>query len=443
MTEGNTKFSIEMPELRKHVNFVRNGLGASKTDLPVMLFRFYVGKKKITIFAANKEIFCRTEAKITRPEGEDTPISFAVLGNKIEKLIAQVEAEQVNFNVDNENVEISAGFLTVNFELFDGSSLKTIEKGLEDHLKLEGLTMERSGFEEALACAKSCTTINSIRPDVTHVELRKGRMLSSDGRKIMIYSHDGFPEEMVFKCPSSALNNTLTAVKNIESQHIQVIDGPSYYFLKGNRNEYTMGVRKIERDFPAVESQIETKAEPTDEVSIDKHVFEAMLRGVALGLPTDEVKVTVELDGKAPEAFLEVSATNNVGRKSHERASCGRKAEKAISFPLSFKHLLDTLAVFKGDSVVDMMIVTKLSLLMVRDSTEHREVMTIIPFRTDKQIEAEKKEREAAEEARKKEAVERAAVEGEDAGELVENAAELEDGDLDLEEDVVEETAVA
>jgi hypothetical protein len=428
------RFTVDMAELRRKVNFVRNGLGASKTDLPVLLFRIDVTGNKATIFAANKEMFCRTEVKVAN-DAEDG--SFSVLGNKIEKLISQVEAEQVSFQADSENLQLNAGFLTVNFELYDGSVLKTVEQGLQDHLNLEGLALDRSSLEEGLACAKSCTTTNSIRPDVTHVELRKGRILSSDGRKIMIYSHDGFPEEMAFKAPASALSSLISAIKNIDAENVQIIEGNSYYYVKANRNEYTLGIRKIERIFPAVEGQVAKAANPTDEISVDKHVLEAMLRGVALGLPSDEVKVNLEAKGTGAEAYVEVSATNSLGRRSHERASCGRKSTTTVTFPLSFKHLLDTLAVFKGDSVVDMMVMEKMNLLMVRDTTDAREVMTIIPFRTDKQVEQERAEAAAAAEARKKQEEEAAAKgegqqEQDDTGDLTESAVERELEDVEL-----------
>jgi len=426
------KFNVEMSELRQHVNFVRNGLGMSKTDLQVMLFRFDVQGNKCNLFSANKEMFCRTQMKIKKEE-EDQNGSFSVLGGKIERLISQVESEQVSFKADNENLEVESGFLTVNFELYDGATLRSVEAGTIDHLKEEGMVVPKGALEEALSCAKSCTTTSSIRPDVTHAELRGGRMLSSDGRKIMIYSHDGFEDGLKFKCPATSINACLAAVKNIEAETVEVVDGSSYYFVKAALNEYTFGIRKIERDFPAVEGQISTAEEPEDEISVDSNVLEAMLRGVALGLPTDEVRVTMEAGGTGEEAYLEVSSRSSIDRRSHERASCGRKSDKAISFPLSFKHLLDTLSVFQGDSVVDMMVMSTKNLLMVRDVTEVREVFTIIPFRTDSQIEDEKKEKEAqAEAVRKAKEAAEGNDEEEDAGELTDSA--IDDDDLELEE---------
>jgi len=424
------QFTVEMGELRRKINFVRNGLGSMKTELSTMLMRFDVLGGKVRIFAANKELFCRTEMKMQPAEGSDDGV-YAVLGDRLEKLISQVEAEQVEFTADGENLEVRAGFLTVNFETYDGAALRTIEQGTKKHLELEGLAVERGAMEEALSCARSCTTISSIRPDVTHVELRKGRMLSSDGRKIMIYSHDGFPEEMRLKIPSTSLNACIGAVKNIESEHVQVIESETHYFLKGNKNEYTLGVRKVERDFPAVEGQIANTENPTDEIVVDKHVLEAMLRGVSLGLPSDEVKVIMEVGGTGQEAYLELSSRNALNKRSHERASCGRKGKGQIAWPLSFKHLLDTLGVFKGDSVVDVMVMEDRNLLMVRDSTDAREVLTVIPFRTDKAIEEEKKTARKETEAKKK-AKEAESKEGEEMATAA--VAEPVGEDIDLED---------
>ena len=423
------KLTVEMSDLKKHVNYVRNGLGASKTDLPTMLIRWRVKGNTAVMFAAGKEMWCRTKFPVQRPEGEDEEGSFAVLGSRMTNLINQIETEQITMEIDPENVQIQAGYLTVNFETFDDAALKSIEQGIMEHAKMEGLVIERGAFEEALSCARACTTTNSIRPNVTHVEIRGGRMLSSDGRKIMIYSNDGFPEALHLKVPSTTLADLLAAVKNIDATHVEMAEGDSYYYLKAEKNRYSAGIRMTERDFPAVEEQIQSQAKPTDSVTIDKHVLEGMLRGVALGLPTDEVRVTINLEGTGEEASLEVSATNGAGRRSHEKAACGRTAKKTAQFPISFKHLLDTVGVFKGDSVIDMDVLQTKNLLMVRDANPNREVLTIIPFRTDKAIEEEKKEAAAAEEARKK----TDAIETEEGEEAAAGAAEPEPDLGDLE----------
>lgn len=393
------KFSVDMNVLRKHVNFVRNGMGASKTDIPVMLMRFDVTGNRATIFCSNKEMFCRTQFRIDNDSQADG--SFAILGEKVEKLIAQVEAERGTFEVDTENVQVHTGFLTVNFESYDGSVLKSIETSQSDHLDKEGEAVFKLALEEGLVCARSCTTANSIRPDVTHAEVRGGKVLSSDGRKIMLYEHESIPPGITLKVPAAMLTDVINAIKNMDTEHVQVFETGGYYYVKGNKNEYTFGVRKVERDFPAVENQLAAinKKDVADEISLDRNVFEGMLRGVALGLPSDEVKVVLEANGTEKEAYLEVSALNNLGRRSHERASCGRKLKTQISFPVSFRHLTETLSVFKGDSVVDMEVLDKKNMLLVRDQTDARTVRTIIPFRTDRQIEEEKKERDKADKA--------------------------------------------
>lgn len=384
-------FTADLAELKKKVNFVRNGLGASKTDLQTQLIRMDVTGHKLTMFAANKEMLCRCESKIVREEGA-TDGTFSVLGSKLTALTATAEAERIAFEADQENLKATAGFLTVNLTLYDGAALKQVEQGSSEHLRAEGRAIDRAALEEALTCGKACTTTNSIRPDVNHVELRKGRMLASDGRKIMIYSNDTFDEAIALKVPATTLNDTITATKNVEAEKMTLHEGASYYFAKANLNEYSFGVRKTERSFPDVESMIARAAAPDDEVAVDKHVLTGALQGVALGLESEEVKVTIDVDGQGNDAFLEVSALNNLGRRSFERSSCGRTGTGPRSFPVSYKHMLDTLSVFKGDSVVDIGIMAKLSLLTIRDTNNVRQVLTLIPFRTEAAISAEKQE---------------------------------------------------
>jgi len=423
---ADVNFSVEMKELRQRVNFVRNGLGSLKTDLPGLLIRFNVTGNKLTMFTSGKEMFCRTEQPITRTE--ETPVdgSFGVMGAKLINLVNSTEAERVYFKADQEGLEVQSGLLTVNLVLYDSATLKQIEQGVSDHLTMEGTSIDRSSFEEALTCAKSCTTANNLRPDVTHVELRGGRVLSSDGSKIMIYSHDGFDKSLSYKVPAAILSAVITAIKNTEAESVQLIDGQNYYYMRGKLNGFTFGIRKVERHFPQVEGMITAVGTPDDEISIDKKVLQAMIAGVALGLDSQEVKVIFDADGQKPEQYLEVSSKNSLGRRSYERCSCGRTGTTATSFPVSFKHLNDTLSVFKGDSVVDLSIIQKKHLLLVRDHTNDREVVTVIPFRTDAQIEKEKADAAAAEKARTKETpVTNAGVDGtESSTELAEGALE-------------------
>lgn len=413
------EFSIEMAALRKAVNYVRNGLGNSKTDLSVMILRFDLKGNNCSAFATDKEVFTRVDMPVIN-NGEDGV--FGVMGAKIEKLISQVDAEVVRFRVDDENVEVSAGFLVVNFEVYDESTIRVTEMSLLDEsAALESWnSLPRSSFEEGLVISKSCTTSTSIRPDVNHVEFRHGRMLCSDGRKILVLSHDSFPVAMGLKIPAAALNSMIGAVKNADTETLAIAEGKSYYYLKAKG--YLMGVRKIERDFPQVENMVASLEDSTDEVTIDKLVLEGMVKGVALGLASDDVKVQVDLVGFGTDSVLEASTLNSVGRRSYERASCGRKLAEPLSFPISFKHLLDTLGVFKGDSVVDMMVLDNKSILLVRDTTDDRQVLTVIPFRTKDAVEQEKKEAEARQAAREKASAEgtAAAVEPESVQDVVE-----------------------
>jgi len=406
----NLQFSAETAVLRRHVAFLKNGLGASKTDIPVMIFRCDLNGPRMTMFASNKEMFTRTEVKVENPTGASGV--FSLMGMKLDKLLTQIEAETVSFDVDDENCQIQAAFLTINFETYDGSTLGTIEKGLFEHLSLEGISMPKASFEEALECARACTTTSSIRPDVTHVEFRGGQCLSSDGRKIMIYSNTNFDKDVTFKVPATSLADVLSSVKALVSENVAIAETASHYFIKSEKSKYTLGIRKTERSFPAVEAQLAMTEDPSDVVSIDKTALTAMLRGVALALPSEEVKVLVECGGEDREAYCEISGTNSLGRRSHERASAGRTATGPLVFPISFQHIIQTLGVFKGDSVVDMNVYVTKNLLMVIDSTDTRVVKTIIPFRTDAQIEKDRQDQAAAEAAKAKEAPGAAAARG-------------------------------
>jgi hypothetical protein len=427
------KFMVDMAELRSKVNFVRNGLGNTRTDLPTMLVRCNLNGNKLTLFAANKSMFCRTELKTSRPDDSEDGGTFALLGHKLTDLINTAQSEQVAFKVDGDSATITAGFLNVVLTLYDPAGLKQTETATEDHLTQEGILIDRGHLEEALTCAKACTTTNSIRPDVTHVELRNGRMLASDSRKIMIYSHDGFDEKAKLKVPAEILNPVLSATKNITAPKVQIIEGPSYFYVKANLNEHSFGLRKTERDFPPVEGQIQRSEKPTDELSIDKQVLIGILEGVALGLDNDEVKVLFEAAGELKEAYLEVSARNSLGKRSFERTFIGRAGTGTTTFPISFKHLLDTLAVFKGDGIVDIQVMAPMNFAIVRDATEVREVTTVIPFRTDAQVEKENQEKAALEAARKKEAAAPANANADQPSETATEAAEPAlEGDIDL-----------
>lgn len=403
MSEAPAKltFLVEMAEMRKAVNFTRNALGNSKTDLGVMLIRVSGDGQFLRLFATDKEIYAVSAIKTVGPGSTG---SFAVMGNKLEKLVSQVDAENVIFNVDKENCEVKAGFLTVNFEVYDDSQLAVVQKGLgaEAPDGEEALAVLKGALEEALVCAKSCTTANSIRPDVNHAEFREGRLLSSDGRKIMVYVHNAVPVGMHFKVPAVALNGIIGCVKNAETESLLYKEGKSYFHLKFGTGGWSCGVRKIERTFPRVEEMILQTEAPDDEITIDKLMLESMVKGVALGLSSDEVKVNMTVAGVGTESTLQVSAVNQVGRKSYESSSCGRKGNTNITFPVSYKHLVDTLGVFKGDSIVDMQMLNKRSILLVRDTTDQRQVLTVIPFRTAQVEEAEKKEEEAAKKAEEK-----------------------------------------
>lgn len=394
-----TSIIVDAAEFKRHVQIVRHGTGASKSDLQVQLIRASVVGNRMTLFAADKEKFIRSSLTVTNESEE--PISFALMANKLVDLTGQVESERITLTVTEDSLEVSAGFLTVSLVLFDGASLKQVEDGTAESLKLEGIAIDRAHLIEGLESAKSCIAVNSLRPETGHAELRGGRLLSSDGRKILIFSHDSFDEKVSLKVPAGILNQVTSSMKNMTNEKVKIAEGESYQYIIAGMNQHCIGLRKTERSFPAIEGQIASSEGAQDEVSIDQSVLSTMIKGVAIGIDTDDVRVTVIVDGESQSASLQVVALNSLGKKSHERAICGRMGEGEIKVPVSFKHLLDTLVVFKGDSVVDIYIMDQKKLLMIKDRTDTREVTTLIPFRTDEAIEAEKVEADKLKEARK------------------------------------------
>lgn len=435
-------FNTDLPQLKAAINFVRNGLGSSKTDTHVMLIRGTVAGAKLTLFAANKEMFGRAEVKITREGDEAETGFFAVMGDKLVALVNSLETEKIYFEADSEAVKVSAGFLVVSLVQYDGSSLRQAEVAVAEHLSKEGDLLQREMLVEALGCAKACSTTNSIRPDVTHIEFRNGKMLSSDGRKILIYAPvmpkeadkmPGLGRTTELKVPAAILNPVLSAVKNISSERVQVATGASYYYIKSGLNEFSLGVRRVERSFPDVEGQLKILGPPADDVSVDRNVLSNMLTSVALGLDSDEVRVQVDVEGQKPSTVIEISAKNSLGRRSHERTSCGRQSTDGapISFPISFKHLLDMMPVFKGDTVVDLLVYPKMNLVVVHDHTPARDVNTIIPFRTEQVIAEEEREAKEAADAKKADKAETVVTDTpEDGVSAAASAAVAEDVDL-------------
>jgi len=432
------KFTMDMKALKEAVTCARFALGTSGGDLSSQLFRLAVAGDILSIFAANQEMFVRVESKVSLGEGSEDG-SWAVLGDKLVKLVGQVESERVGIAVEGENMMCRTGFLTVYFDTYDDDSLESIETGALGADWGDELWTDRGVLAEALEVAKSNTTTAALRPEVNHAELRDGRMLSSDGRKIMVFTYDGFDSKMGLKVPAGILTNVSRALKNATEEKVSISEGGSFYMIATKKRVKIFGVRKTERDFPAVESQISDASDPDDKIVVDKNVLEGMLRGVALGLPSDEVKVTVSLQGEGKESILQVSSKNSTGKKSHEQTSVGREATENIDFPVSFRHLLETLGVFKGDSVVDAYVYLDLNLLMIRDHTEQREVLTVIPFRTQEQVEEEEKERQAEEELKAGQDIDEDELEelGDLAAELGEELDEL--GDETEPEETVEE----
>lgn len=399
--DDKSRFVVEMEDLKRHVGFQKQAV--TKMDLGTSLVRFELKSGSAELFSSDREIALWSELKFLG-ELEGPTRSFAIQSSKLEKLVSQVEAETAAFIVDDEGVEIQVGLLTVSLEILDASVLGAIKKGVEKDLRGEGKPLTKELLEEALVCAKACSTDQAVKPDITHVELRAGRVLFSDGRKIMMYEAP-FDPTASLKVPSTSLAATAQALKQTTAEQVVLGESEAFYFLRSTgkklgRVQFTVGVRKTEKSFPKIESQLESlgNGSYSDKIAVDKFAFESMVRGVSVGLKDDEVRVDVTISGEGTTATMEVAALNSINRKSFERASCGRQANSNLAFPISFKHLLDTLSVFKGDSVVDLGVAFDKNLLVILDVTPTRKVTTVIPFRTKAAVEEEKR---AADEKKK------------------------------------------
>jgi 5-hydroxyisourate hydrolase-like protein (transthyretin family) len=167
-----------------------------------------------------------------------------------------------------------------------------------------------------------------------------------------------------------------------------------------------LAIRKTERTFPAIEANFEGLPDPTDTISLDVNVLEAMTKGVAIGLPSDEVRVTMTASGAGQNAQLEISTTNALGRRSHEHTQCGRVTNGEISWPVSFKHLIDcTQALKNADDVITMQVMQDRSFLIFAEDSKERTIRTFVPFRTDQAIEQERAEAAKLAKDKPKEAV--------------------------------------
>jgi hypothetical protein len=345
--------NIGLEELRKRVGFVKHATGSSKTDLATLLVRFSLEEKKLTLACENKELVAQVIMPVDWvPEEGEPAVAFGILAGKLDNFTNIAAAEKIAISWDSESSELKAGFLTVSLEHYDSLGIRNAVNAVASQINGEGEPIDRALLEEALSTAKLCTTTSSVRPDVNHVEMRQGALLASDGRKIMIYRHPGFPENAELKVPAGVLTDTTSAVKNMTAETLALTETPSHYVLLGDNGRQMLAIRA------------------------------------------------------GQNAQLEISTTNALGRRSHEHTQCGRVTNGEISWPVSFKHLIDcTQALKNADDVITMQVMQDRSFLIFAEDSKERTIRTFVPFRTDQAIEQERAEAAKLAKDKPKEAV--------------------------------------
>jgi len=375
------KFSVDMTLLRSAVKQLKPAMGTAKSDLVVLLTMFEVENDILRLFVTDKEMFAITEISLLSSQVNGR---FSMLSSKLLGLVSEVKTEIVNFSVDEENVCVEAGFLNVNFDSYDSDKLQVLRDQLLSDGHAMKASLDRAQVVGALLCSKTCATATDLRPELGHLEVRNGKILSSDGSKIMVVTAQNlFDEGLVFKIPTTSLNAVVDILKHCQSPVVDLYEGNSYYRLEAAPT--IVGVRRVERSFYAVEDVLEKLVEDTncDNVVVDSEVFRTMLRGVALGLSSDDSRITIDLYDEETGSILEVSSYSRNRRRSFERTTCGRSVSHPITFPVSYKHLVTSLTAFEGDSVVDLRVFPGWKFLVLEDNIPDRQVQTIIPFRTD------------------------------------------------------------
>lgn len=393
--DNSIRFSVGTAELRSAVQLVRNGLGQTKTDLSVMLVLIQVDENGLTMFATDKELFVRVTIPVLDFEGNQ-PVSVCILGQKIVTLCNHIASEVVFFSPTQDSLEVRAGYLTLFLDSYDKNNvvaLKTVADDEPEQVQ-EWVSVLSDAILESLQVARTCAAISSPRPEITHTEFKTRQVFSSDGRKVMMVNHTEL-SGLALKVPNTSLNSLVGVLKGLPPDSVlETGRGKSFYVLR--TDTVLFGVRLVDRNFPSFQFDLES---PDDIITVDKKVLEEQIAGVSLGLAQDEVRVLLTfMNGADGSGILEVSAIAASGRKSFERVPCGRKSKDTIEFPVSTRHLRSTLAVFSGDSVVDLKVFLPLSILAVVDKNQTREIITLIPARTKDVEQKERAEKKAGKE---------------------------------------------
>lgn len=386
------KFTVEAKTLKDAVLFTKAALAGSSKSLEDKVLRVDVTPINVALTASDGNLIAAASAD-AKVEGGGG-FAFAVIGARLSALVAQAQAVEYVFEVDDENVQITANAgsdgrsdLVVNFERYDsdllGAALRAQEALSGQEFGPAELEIPRARLVEALAVAESSTTKSPGTPAFGHVELRDGRFLAADGRKFSSVRSDHFHSAAKLKIPVPILGRLATALKALNVEKLHPFEGTDHFYLLAQGR--TLAIRKTDMIFPAVEKVLDKRDQAADVIQVGRGALIAALQDVGLGLPSGEVGIGVKLPGHVQGGWnqdpLEITAKNTLGRVSRKQIPVARTVDAEIEFSLSIDILLSTLQEMKGDEVQAHILVSAESVLIV-DKDAEREIAVFLPFRT-------------------------------------------------------------
>jgi hypothetical protein len=386
------EFSVDSDVFKSHIDFVKSGLGVSDTNIANLLVLMRLEGTTLHFFTSNNDMFCITSTEVSLKGSCEGVKNFSILGSKLTSLVQVTDTESITFTVEEGVVGIKVGLFQISLIQLDS---KVISSLLDMYIRYEDCSdyfeVDSSILRESVLCASSCTTVKSVRSELMHVQLRRGKVISTDGRRVMIYdAPNAFPKDKGFKIPSSCITQSVICMKHIPSSIIKVSEESSHFVFSGNNVGFIFGVRKVDSDIPDIENQVcNVEVSPEDEISIDAASLDNAVKSTSIGIDTDSEVIRFEVHGEDRKAYIEISALNSLQKRSYKKASVSRGGSKSISFPISYKHLLETLKTSTKGGIIDIEVRTPGNYLVVKDETDVRIVYTLIPFRTSNELQEE------------------------------------------------------
>lgn len=372
------KFTAEAGPLRDLVDFVKSGLGTGK-DLARQVVRFDLEGTQLGLVAADGDIYAWGGTVVDAPAGQAG--SFAVMGRRLIGLVTQLSPDRFEFEVDDENVRVSAGTAVVNFERYAPDLLEHTAAAQNE---IRGIAprppadeIPRSVLAEALSIAATAAARSTGKIELSHVELRERRLLASDGRRICVVESGHFPEDGVLKIPVSAIDRTAAALKALDKgAGATPYEGAGFYYLAATNR--VLAFRKTANEFPQVEKQLAADY-GVDALVVNRDALQAAMRDVELGLASDRAEIGFKTEG----AGGALTAQNSLGRESRIPFEiAGREGDNGgpIEFPISLDHLRSAVGSMSAEAV-RLEAIPAHKMVRLTDSGDARTVIAMLPFR--------------------------------------------------------------